>query len=369
MKTIRIMIKPASSLCDLRCKYCFYADVADTRSIRSFGMMSDATVDLMLHSIKSELDTGDTVAFTFQGGEPTRAGLPFFCRFVEKTAAWKDIHVSYALQTNGLSLNEEWCAFLKEHHFLVGLSLDLLQPSHDATRVDAKGNGTWRRACDAVKCMKKHSVDFNILCTLTNDVARHPKQVWNQLEKLEIDYVQFTPCLGALDGQSKSPYALTPERFASFYTQLFGFWYADYQKGKMRSVKLFDDIVNQMVRGRPTGCGMNGICQAQLVIEADGSAYPCDFYCLDEYRLGNITQQPVSELLASPPVQAFITRPHQMPTLCNACPYQSFCGGNCKRMQKEICCVGDDHFCGYRDLLDVCGKTLAQLAERVRRHI
>jgi len=367
MKTIRMMIKPASSLCDMRCKYCFYADVADARAVCSFGMMSDETTDLMLYSIKSELDAGDAVAFAFQGGEPTLAGLSFFRQFVEKTATWKDIRVSYALQTNGLSLDGEWCAFLKEHRFLVGLSLDLLQDSHDATRVDAKGNGTYRRVCDTMALLKKHGVDFNVLCTLTNDVARHPKQVWNQLVSLGIDYVQFTPCLGELDEHAVSPYALTPERFASFYTQLFGLWYADFQKGRGRSIKLFDDIVNQMVLGRPTGCGMNGVCQAQLVIEADGSAYPCDFYCLDEYRMGNITSEHVSELLASEGAKAFLARAHQMPRLCGDCRYARFCGGNCKRMQKEICCVGDDHSCGYRAFLDACGGTLAQLAERVRR--
>lgn len=368
MKTIRMMIKPASSLCDMRCKYCFYADVADTRAVRSFGMMSDATTDLMLHSIKSELDTGDAVAFAFQGGEPTLAGLSFFQRFVEKTAVWRDIRVSYALQTNGLSLDEEWCAFLKEHRFLVGLSLDLLQDSHDATRVDAKGNGTYRRVCDTMALLKKHGVDFNVLCTLTNDVARHPKQVWNQLVKLNIEYVQFTPCLGELDG-SVSVYALTPERFASFYKQLFALWYADFRVGKRRSIKLFDDVVNQMVLGRPTGCGMNGVCQAQLVIEADGSAYPCDFYCLDEYRMGNITSESVSELLASDGAKAFLARPHQMPRLCKDCRYARFCGGNCKRMQKEICCSADQNTCGYRDFLDACGGTLAQLAENVRRRM
>ena len=108
MKTIRMMIKPASSLCDMRCKYCFYADVADARAVRSFGMMSDETTDAMLKSIASELEAGDAVGFAFQGGEPTLAGLPFFRRFIEKTREWKNIRVSYALQTNGLSLDAEW---------------------------------------------------------------------------------------------------------------------------------------------------------------------------------------------------------------------------------------------------------------------
>ncbi|MBQ8311302.1 MAG: SPASM domain-containing protein [Clostridia bacterium] len=361
-----MMIKPASSLCDMRCKYCFYADVADARAVRSFGMMSDTTTDAMLKSIASELNVGDAVSFAFQGGEPTLAGLAFFRRFVEKTETWKDVRVSYALQTNGLLLDDVWCAFLKEHRFLVGLSLDLLPEAHDGARVDARGEGTYRRVVGTMEQLRRYGVDFNVLCTLTSDVARHPKQVWNQLVKLEIDYVQFTPCLGALDGQSSSPYALTPQRFASFYTQLFGLWYADYQKGKRRSVKLFDDIVNQLVLGRPTGCGMDGVCRPQLVIEADGSAYPCDFYCLDEYRMGNITSDSIETLLHSDGAKAFLSRPHTAPRACASCRFARFCGGNCRRMQREICASVTDESCGYSAFLEQCGKPLARLAEQVK---
>ncbi len=366
MKTIRIMIKPASSLCDMRCKYCFYADVASARAVRSFGVMSEDTVDATLKNIASELNEGDAVAFTFQGGEPTLAGLAFFRRFVEKTAAWSGVHLSYALQTNGLSIDGEWCAFLKEHRFLVGLSLDLLQTSHDAARVDTQGSGTYRRVCDAMRQMKRFGVEFNVLCTLTNELARHPRQVWNQLVALDVAYVQFTPCLGDLDG-TPSPYALTPRRFAEFYKQLFALWYADFKIGKKRSVKLFDDIVNQLVLGTPTGCGMDGICRPQLVIEADGSAYPCDFYCLDEYRMGNITRMRVSELLASEGARAFLSRTRTASEACADCPYARFCGGNCPRMRREITVVDSDLSCGYRAFLDACGKTLFDLAQRVRR--
>jgi len=366
MKTVCITIKPASSLCDMRCKYCFYKDVASTRSVHSYGIMADETRDKMLGTIASELNVGDSVIFHFQGGEPTLAGISFFRRFVEKTEKWENIRVSYALQTNGLSLNEEWCALLKEHHFLVGLSLDLLQASHNDARVDTMGDGTYRRVCAAIALLKQHGVSFNVLCTLTNDVARHPQQVWKQLVNLGIDYVQFTPCLGNLDG-SPSPYALTPDRFASFYKQLFSLWYADFCAGKGKSIKLFDDVVNQLLLGSPTGCGMDGVCRVQLVVEADGSAYPCDFYCLDEYRMGNLTETAMSTLLKSDAACAFLSRTHQSPQLCKNCPYAHFCGGNCKRMQREICCTGNDTYCGYRDLLDTCGEKLTELAQRISR--
>ncbi len=362
MKTINIMLKPASSLCNMRCKYCFYADVSAARSVSSYGIMSEATVDAMLRTIASEFAPGDRVQFTFQGGEPTLAGLPFFRDFTAKASALSGAMVSYALQTNGLLLNTEWCAFLKEHRFLVGISLDLPADAHDATRVDGNGSSTYKRVTESISLLKKYGVDFNVLSTLTNASARHPKKIWDQLVHLGIDFVQFTPCLGELDG-THSAHALTPQRFASFYTQLFRYWYADYQKGKRRSIKLFDDVVNLMILGKPTSCGMNGTCQPQMVIEADGSVFPCDFYCLDEYKLGNITEQSVSTLLQSPALTAFLQRPHREPALCKDCRYRKFCGGNCKRMQKEICTHGTEPFCGYRQFLDQCGEPLTRLAE------
>ena len=365
MKTIRIMIKPASSLCNMRCKYCFYADVAAMRTVPSFGVMTDGTVDAMLSRLALETEAGDTLAFTFQGGEPTLAGLSFFQSFTQKASVLSGIRITYALQTNGIALNGEWCAFLKEHGFLVGLSLDLLQKAHDTTRTDAAGKGTYRRVCDAMQLLKKHGVDFNVLCTLTGEVARHPGQVWRSLVELDVTYVQFTPCLGELKG-APSPYALTPERFASFYKQLFALWYADFKAGRKRSVKLFDDVVNQLILGFPTGCGMDGKCRPQLVVEADGSAFPCDFYCLDEYRLGNITDTCVSELLSSPGAEAFLSRPRTRPQACGDCTYTRFCGGNCPRMEHEITCAAHAAYCGYRDFLDTCGATLASLAEEIK---
>ena len=361
MKTLNIMLKPASSLCNMRCKYCFYADVADSREVHSYGIMSDATAKRLLDTLALEFGDGDRVQIIFQGGEPTLAGLDFFKNFVKAVKEKLHATVVYAMQTNGLHIDDAWCAFLKENGFLVGLSLDLLPDTHDGARVDANLEGTYKRVVRAIERLKHHGVDFNVLCTLTNAVARYPNKVYSQLSKLGVDYVQFTPCLGELDG-SRSDFALTPERFASFYTSLFELWYNDYRAGKYRSIKLFDDVVNQMILGRPTLCGMDGKCQAQLVIEADGSAYPCDFYCLDEFRLGNLTEQSVSELMKSDALNAFLTRTHEMPSFCGACNYRAFCGGNCKRMQKEICCAHDDGFCGYQNFLDKCGGRLSALA-------
>lgn len=365
MKTLNIMIKPASSLCNMRCKYCFYADVSNMRSVCSYGLMTEETVNAILEKVKADLNEGDKVSFAFQGGEPTLAGLDFFERFVSIVSQWNGVTVSYALQTNGVLLDDDWCDFLKGHNFLVGISFDLLPDAHGSVRVDEKGESTYKRVAESIKLLQKHKVEFNVLCTLTNPIARHPEKVWKELKRLGIDYVQFTPCLADLESEG-SLYALTPKRFASFYTLLFQLWYKDYQKGSYLSVKLFDDVVNLMILGRPTSCGMNGVCNPQLVIEADGSAYPCDFYCLDQYKLGNLTTHSVSQLLSSPVAEKFSSRPTDAPSLCKECNYKAFCNGNCPRMRKEICCSNNDSYCGYQDFLNKCGADFIKLAQSVK---
>ncbi len=361
------MIKPASSLCNLRCRYCFYADVADLRDVKSYGVMSEEDTIRMLQRIEGQLSPGDGINFAFQGGEPTMAGLNWFQRFTGITEQWDPaIKVTYALQTNGTMIDEAWSRYLAEKHYLVGLSLDLLPQCHDDTRIDISGKGTWERLVHTLQLLNRFHVEYNVLCTLTRQVAKHPQKVWKILKELDIRYAQFTPCLDALNTPGKNPYALTPRRFSQFYNQLFPLWLADYQRGQYRSIKLFDDIVNLMAYGMPTACGIHGHCQPQLVVEADGSVYPCDFYCLDEYRIGSILEDSLADLLCSAQCSPAQQR-DPLPVFCKDCPYLNFCGGNCKRMQREITCSGADNFCGYRDFLNTAGPALSQIARQQKQ--
>lgn len=351
MKTLCIMIKPASSQCNLRCKYCFYADVAARRNIRSFGRMTDETMQAILTNIRADLESGDRITFAFQGGEPTLAGLDFFQKFIQITNRWESIAVSYSLQTNAVLLDDAWCAFLKKNKFLVGVSWDILPECHDDARVDGIGKGTNRRVREAISRLKKWGIDFNILCTLTNRVARHPRRVWNTLVKENIEYVQFTPCLGELSSTGGSPYTLTPKWFSAFYDQIFELWYGDYRRGIYRSVKLIDDVVNLLACGKITACGIDGRCSAQIVVESDGSVYPCDFYCVDEYLAGNLARSGLRQTFESEEHRAFRLRHRETQKLCRSCEFSRICAGGCERMQAQMYCEPEGDFCGYRTLL------------------
>ncbi len=360
MKHLSVMIKPVSSACNLRCQYCFYADVAKNRKQASFGVMSEETTDKLLKQVLADLSPEDRITFAFQGGEPTLAGLDYYQHFAAAVDQWdKRIHVEYAFQTNGLLLDEAWCAFFAERGFLVGLSLDLPREQHDMNRVDGQGRRTYQRALQALKLLKRYRVEHNVLSTLTNAAARHPRQVWRTIEKLDLRYVQFTPCIGGLDGE-ENIWALTPERFAAFYISLFEEWSRAYWAGKYRSIKLFDDILNLLVRGIPTACGIDGKCRAQMVVEADGSVFPCDFYCLDEWKTGNILEQSPLELQRALRVEEFLSRPVGLPEACRSCRFFTMCGGGCARMRGTMCRASGA--CGYQLFLQSCLEPVKQIA-------
>lgn len=206
MKQLSIMIKPASSACNLRCKYCFYADVADGGIPDPLALCPWSGCTGCSKICSPSLRRGDRINFAFQGGEPTLAGLQWFREFTDITDRWDEgVEVTYALQTNATTLDEDWCRYLAEKKYLVGVSLDLLPQCHDDARVDASGNGTFQRCLHAVELLNAFHVEYNILCTLTRQVAKHPRQVWQTLKQYDIRYVQFTPCLDTLEHPGGNP--------------------------------------------------------------------------------------------------------------------------------------------------------------------
>ncbi|MBP1041448.1 SPASM domain-containing protein [Vagococcus sp. BWB3-3] len=363
MKQLSVLIKPASSLCNLRCQYCFYANISDLRDVRSFGRMTSAVMEKMIDQIFLDLEDGDQLSVAFQGGEPTLAGLAYFQAFVAHVKQQsKNVTVRYAIQTNGTLINEAWCQFLAEEKFLVGLSLDGGAKFHNDYRVNPKGQGTFGDVMRTKTLFDRFEIDYNVLCVLTNQNARHPKQLFNFIISHQIDYMQFIPCLDDLDVEKPSIYALTPERFASFYKQLFFLWEQEYRQGNYYSINLFDNIANLLGHGQVNACGLVGQCAIQYVIEGDGSVYPCDFYALDDLCLGNITESTLRELFSAKVVQRFLRTPRDMSGLCETCPYAKLCGGGCKRMAQTIYKNSEGTYCGYQDLLNTVAEPLFQIS-------
>lgn len=365
MKQRSIMIKPASSLCNMRCKYCFYSDISENRNQYSFGILPMDKAKKIIDNAFFDMSKGDQITLAFQGGEPTLAGIDFyhqFAQYVEEKKTEKGLAVSYAFQTNGLEIDESWCELFKKYNFLLGLSLDCMV--HDDNRLDFKGKGTASRVMQTKALFDKHKVEYNILSVLTSELARYPGKAWNFIKRNHIQYIQFTPCLGDLSPDKPEPYRLTPERFASFYSTLIPLWKADFDNGSYISIKLIDDLVHMLFMGQVNACGLNGNCSVQCVVESDGSVYPCDFYALDEYKLGSLEENTLEQLIASDASKDFIMKKKDYP-LCTSCPYAKACGGGCKRMKNEIYINQKGDFCGMKTLLDNCMEILREVAVKV----
>ncbi len=327
---LSVLIKPSSSLCNMRCAYCFYHDEAQNRDVASNGIMSDETAESLIRKAFAESDDG--VFFAFQGGEPTLAGLDFFEKFVSKVneVNVKKAPVVYTIQTNGLNIDQKWALFFRQNRFLVGLSCDGDKTVHDLLRTDTANKGTYKRVIAAAECLKKHRVEFNILTVVTKKVAQNIKKVYRSFKKHGFDYIQFIPCLAPIGSCEDAPHVPDNEDYYRFLSVLFEEWYEELREGKYRSIRYFDNLYFIFKGDRAEQCGMQGRCCIQFVIESNGDVYPCDFYCLDDFLLGNINQSSFGELAQSDKAKEFLAFSEKRDE-CKGCEYEKYCLSGCRR--------------------------------------
>lgn len=362
MKKLSFLIKPASSSCNLTCRYCFYADVSEHRQMKSNGVMQEDTMQALIDQALCALDDDGELTFAFQGGEPTLAGLGYFRSFTTYVTKNKKAHqkIHYALQTNAMVLNDAWCSFFHEFNFLLGVSLDGYKENHDYFRLTTGSKATYKDVMRAISYLRKHNVPFNILTVLSKQLAKHPKKLYDFYQKQEFAYIQLIPCLAGLD-EEKNPFALTPKLFAQFYKQFYAYWLMEMEKGMYRSIGLFDNIIPMFADIPPQQCGMLGSCSLQLVVESDGSIYPCDFYVLDEYKGGNIKDSNLIDIIQSKQMQGFLKEEKTMCSKCATCSFLSICHGNCKRMNSLYF---SEDYCGYQEFLTYAYPTIQKIARQ-----
>lgn len=356
MPSISMLIKPASSICNMKCRYCFYHDEAANRSVASYGIMKADTADAIIRRAMNEATL--SVTFAFQGGEPTAAGLDYFERFCELVKGYNknNLKVVYSIQTNGIYLNGgKWAEFFKKNDFLVGLSFDGLRECHDLNRVDTSGKGTAARVLANADLLDKYKVEYNILTVVNASTARRIVKIYNFYKKRGWRYLQFIPCLDPLEDGGDNSFQLSAESWLRYNKTLFDLWYPDYRSDILDgclpiSIRHFDDYLRTVYGIRPEACGTTGICAIQNVIEADGSVYPCDFMATDEYKLGNIKTESFRELFESNRAQDFIRTSCIHSEKCRQCRWYGICVGGCARMKHDnqyIYCEANKAFYDY----------------------
>lgn len=336
MPPLSIMIKPASSLCNLRCKYCFYCDVAAHRDVFSLGKMEEATAENL---IKSALEFADgcSVAFAFQGGEPLIAGMDYFRFFTEKVKQYnqKNSEIFYSIQTNGTFVDDDWARFFFENKFLVGLSLDG-DYEGNKFRVDANGQNAYYKITKAAKKFDKHKVEYNILTVLTGYCAENAERIYKHFRSQGFRYLQFIPCLRPMGDNTQSELYMTTEQYTDFLIRIFNLYVKDFVRGNYMSIRQFDNWVRMYLGDKAEQCGLMGHCTHQFVCEGNGNIYPCDFYCTDEWLLGNINESSLRDLAQSKTAYEFIKESIPVPQKCKVCKFYPLCrAGGCKRNRES----------------------------------
>lgn len=360
MPPVQLMIKPASSLCNMKCDYCFYRDIAEKRSVGDHGIMS---YDTCRKLIERTLDyASDSCSFIFQGGEPTLAGADFYRFFVNTVNKMntRGLKISYSMQTNGYDLCDDMLTVLAQNDFLVGLSLDGNRTCHDAHRRDAGGNETFSRIVRSARRLTEKGIDFNILTVVTPAVAENIRRVFTFFLNQNYRFLQFIPCLSPLyedDGE----YAVTDEKYGDFLMELFDLWHEELMHGNVISIRYFDNLVSLIKTGRAEACGMSGCCSAHYVVESDGSVYPCDFYVTDGFCIGNLNEDSFPAIDKNRREIAFIENSANTVDDCRRCRYRLLCGGGCRRERRSD---GSYRYCGAtRKFLDYALPRLVMIAK------
>ncbi|NLX83727.1 MAG: SPASM domain-containing protein, partial [Clostridiales bacterium] len=268
------------------------------------------------------------ITFAFQGGEPTLMGACFYrewLRLVKKHNA-RRLPVHYALQTNGVAVDDALMDVLADGNFLVGVSLDGTKDIHDSRRKTARGEGSYDRALHTIRRLHRRQIAYNILCVVDEAVAKAPDAVYDALRAH--GYIQFIPCLDPIGADTRQ---LRPKSYGQFLIAVFDRYERDIRTGHYVSVNVFDNWV-RILRGQPpTACNMTGHCSPNYVAESNGNIYPCDFYCLDEWLLGNITESSLYTIAKAERLHAFLTESRAHPGSCISCPFYTLCRTGCKR--------------------------------------
>jgi uncharacterized protein len=287
-------------------------------------------------------------SFCWQGGEPLLMRLDFFrdiVAFQQKYARSGQV-IENSLQTNGMLLDDQWCEFLAKENFLVGISLDGPEYIHDFYRKDYKQKGTFSEVMRSIELMKKHGVQFNILCLLTDRNVKSPLEVYNFFRSHDFRYIQFINCfendygLGAL-----KPYSVRGEETGEFYVRLFDEWFGNDFFDV--SIRFFEDILLYLVDGVKASCCYNNICNSYMVVEHNGDCYPCDFFVFEEWKIGNLMQNDLRTIMNNPLRSSFASLKADLSEECMKCRVAPFCKGDCTRFRY----LPDN---GYKNISEYC---------------
>ena len=312
-----VMLKPVGARCNLGCDYCYYLDKG------SGAVMDDRLLEAFTRQY-IEAQTTPQVLFTWHGGEPLLKPLSFYQWALELQRKYaRGRQIDNCLQTNGTLLTDEWCTFLRENRFLVGISIDGPQPLHDAYRRTRCGGSSWHDVMRGIQLLQRHGVEWNAMATVNAANVEHPREFYRFFRSIGCEFLQFTPVV-------EPDSSVTADQWGRFLCALYDEWVRQ-DVGRL-FVQLFDATLANWAGVPPGVCSMSVTCGQSAVMEADGTVYACDHFVRPEYRLGNIRQQTLTEMLYGERQQHFgLAKETALPQECRECRWLFACHGECPK--------------------------------------
>ena len=378
-RPLYVMLKPVGAACNLACNYCYYLEKSNLYKHQPKRQMSE---ELLERFVKDyiEAQTMNEVVFTWHGGEPTLRPLSFYQKAVElqkKYAGGRVIHNS--LQTNGTLLTDEWCRFLKANNWLVGISIDGPEELHDRYRRDSQGKPSWKRVMEGIRLLQHYGVEWNAMAVVNRYNADHPQAFYRFFKSIGCQYIQFTPIvernvqhadgrhLASINDADDAPvtdFSVTPEQWGNFLCGLFDEWVKQ-DIGRV-FVQIFDSMLANWVGVAPGTCIYAKECGHAGVMEFNGDVYSCDHFVFPQYKLGNINEHTLIEMLYGEKQRRFSQlKYNKLPRQCKECRWAFACHGECPKnrfVNDRYGNPGLNYLCaGYRRFFEHIAPTMDEM--------
>ena len=364
-----IMLKPVGAVCNLACDYCYYLEKSKLYQNDPKHVMSEETLERFVREYIGAQTTPE-VLFTWHGGETLMRPLAFYKRAMELQQRYAQGRmISNCIQTNGTLLNDEWCRFFHDNQWLVGISIDGPQEFHDEYRRNRQGRPSFQKVMNGIRLLNKHRVEWNAMAVVNDFNADYPLDFYHFFKEIGCRFIQFAPIVERLfqhddgrylaavheGGQELADFSVTPEQWGNFLCTLFDEWVRN-DVGEV-FVQLFDATLANWMGEQPGVCSMARTCGHAAVMEYNGDVYTCDHFVYPEYRLGNIREHTLVEMMYSPRQLQFGQDKHdKLPTQCKECEFLFACNGECPKNRFALTAEGEpglNYLCkGYHQFFE-----------------
>ena len=364
-RPLYVMLKPAGARCNLRCRYCYYLEKDHLYAGNDAHFMSERLLEKFIADYM-QAQTTPEVLFTWHGGEALLRPIAFYERALQLQRRYaRGRQVVNSIQTNGTLLTPEWCEFLRENGFLVGISIDGPRDVHDAYRRTSADGPSFDRVMQGLQLLKDHHVEWNALAVVNNLNVGQPREFYRFFKDIGCQYLQFAPIVerivsrddgltlapGMQEGGRLTSHSITPSQWGRFLCELFDEWVVA-DVGSV-FVQIFDATLANWVGVTPGICTLSAHCGHAAVMEHNGDVYSCDHFVFPEYRLGNLNEKTITEMVYSPQQQRFAQmKTAMLPRQCRECQFLFACHGECPKnrfLRDKYGNAGLNYLCeGYR---------------------